>query len=94
MPLINCKVELKLRWAKDCGLASVGLENDGAVSNNIIFTIKDMKLYVLVITLSTKDYQKLSKQLSKGFDRSVYWKEYKTKTEKKIRQTTIDIFSN
>ena len=30
-----------------------------------------------------KDNQKLSKLLSKGFERSVYWNEYETKSENK-----------
>ena len=34
-----------------------------------------------VLTLSARDSQKLSKRLSKGFERSVYWNEYKTKSE-------------
>ena len=41
--------------------------------------IKDTKLYVLVVTLSARDNQKLSKLLSIGFD----WSEYKTKNENK-----------
>ena len=40
--------------------------------NNIIFAIKDRKLYVPVVNLSARDNQKLSKILSKGFERSVY----------------------
>ena len=48
-------------------------------SHNIIVTIKDTKLYVPVVTLSAK----LSKLLSKGFERSVYWNENKTKSENK-----------
>ena len=83
MPLINCKVELKLRWTKHSVLASAGVENDGIDPNNIIFTIKDIKLHVPVITLSAKDNQKLSNILSKGFERAVYWNEYKTKSENK-----------
>ena len=51
--------------------------------NNIIFTIKDTKLYVPVVTLSARDNKKLSELLSKGFERSVYWNEYKTKSENK-----------
>ena len=39
--------------------------NDNADSKNIIFTIKDTKRYVLVVTLSANDNQKLSKLLSK-----------------------------
>ena len=38
-------------------------------NNNIIFTIKDTKLYFLVVTLSAKDNKKLSKLLIKGFER-------------------------
>ena len=51
----------------------------------IIFflTIRDTKLYLPVVTLSAKDNQKLSKRLSKRSERSVYWNEYKTKSENK-----------
>ena len=49
--------------------------------NNVIFTIKDTKLYVPVAALSARDNRKLSKILSKEFERSVYWNEYKTKSE-------------
>ena len=40
MPLINCKVELKLRWIKHSVLAAAGNDN---TNNNptIIFTFKD-----------------------------------------------------
>ena len=57
--------------------------NDNDNANNIVFTIKDTKLYVPVVTLSAKEKQKLSKILSKGFERSVYWNEYKTKSDNK-----------
>ena len=49
-------------------------------SNNIIFTIKDTKLYVFVVTLSARDNLKLSKLLSKRFERSVNWNENKNTT--------------
>ena len=57
--------------------------NTDANPNNIIFTIKDTKLYVPVVTLPPKENQNLSKLLSKVFERSVYWNEYKTKSENK-----------
>ena len=44
MPLINCKVELKLKWTKYCILSAAGNENDNDNndnSKNIIFNIKD-----------------------------------------------------
>ena len=71
MPTITCKIELKLlKWTKYCVLsANDNDSNDN--SNNIIFTIKDAKLYDPVVTLSAKENQKFSKLLSKGFERSV-----------------------
>ena len=85
MQLINCKVELKLKWKKYCVLYAAGVDNvkGNASDNNIIFIIKDTKLYDPVVTLSARDNQKLSKILSKGFERSVYWNKYKTKSENK-----------
>ena len=65
MPLITCKVELKLKWTKYCVLSAAGNDNTNPNPNNIIFTIKDIKLYVPVVTLSVRDNQKLSKLLSK-----------------------------
>ena len=49
--------------------------------SNTVLTIKDTKLYVPVVTLSARENQKLSKILDKGFARSVYWNEYKTKSD-------------
>ena len=83
MPLINCKVELKLKWGKYCIFFAAGTDTADTNSNNIIFTIKDTKLYVSAVTLSARHNQKLSKLLSKGFKGSVYCNEYKTKTENK-----------
>ena len=75
MPLINCKVELKLKWSNYFVLSAADNENPNGNDDNIIFTIKDTKLYVPVVTLSARDNQKLTKLLSKGFERSVYWNE-------------------
>ena len=74
---------MKLRWKKHCILAAGGVENVDANSNNIIFTIKDAKLYVPVMAPSAKDKQKLLKRLSERSVRSVCWKEYKIKRENK-----------
>ena len=79
---------------KECVLSVLGSENDHANANNITFTIKDTKLYVPVFTLSAKDNKKLSKLLSKGFERSVYWNEYKTKNENKSTTNGYFIESN
>ena len=75
MPLIDCKEELKLKWEKYYVLSAVGSDNTNANTNNIIFTIKNTKLYVPVVTLLAKGDQKLSKLLGKISKRSVYWNE-------------------
>ena len=76
MPLINCKVELNLKWTKYCILSVAGNDNVNDNDNeNIIFTINVIKLYVPVVTLSARDNKKLLKRLSKSFERSVYLNE-------------------
>ena len=55
MPLANCKDQLKLKCLNNCLLAVTGPDNANATFNNIVFTIKETKLYVPVVTLSTKD---------------------------------------
>ena len=55
---------------KDCVLAAAGNNNTDVNPNNIIFTIKDTKLYIPVVTLSA----------SKGFER-LYWNDYKAESE-------------
>ena len=42
------------------------------------------------MTLSAKDNQKLSKPLSKEFERSVYWNEYKTKKDKNRQKKSTE----
>ena len=41
------------------------------------FKKTDGKLYAPIVTLSAEDNAKLSKLLSKGFKRSIYWNKYK-----------------
>ena len=51
-----------------------------AVNNptNATFKIKDTKLYVPVVTLSTKDDNKLLEQLKTGFKRTIKWNKCKS----------------
>ena len=76
--LINCKVELSLSWNENCILTSL--------AGNSTFTITDAKLYVPVVTLSIEDNAKLTKLLSDGFKRSVYWNKYKLIRNKTYNQ--------
>ena len=71
MPLINCKIKLNLTWKKECVLST----GDGEA----VFIINDTKLYVPVVTLSKEDNKDFIEQQNKGFQRSIYWNEYKAK---------------
>ena len=85
MPLINRKIHLQLNWNNNCVLygADTQAGNDNANDRETIFKITNAKLYVPIVTLSTKDNVNLTKQLNKGFKISVYWNEYKSKIETK-----------
>ena len=72
MPLINCKIHLELNWSKDCVMSTIA---------DTTFKITNTKLYVPIVTLSSKDNVKLVKLLEEGFKRPVYWNEYQTKIE-------------
>ena len=48
-----------------------------SLAGNTTFTITDAKLYVPVVTLSIEDNARLTKLLSEGFKRLVYWNKYK-----------------
>ena len=81
IPLINCKIKLSLNWIEYCVLTTA------ANASSATFKITDAKLYIPVITLSTEDNAKLTKQLSKGFKRPVYWNKYKV-TDNKVVEIT------
>ena len=53
--LKNAISKLKHKWTKNCVLSSAGNGATNDNLNNIIFTMKDTKLYVLVVTLSARD---------------------------------------
>ena len=58
MPLINCKIHLELNWTKDCVMSAIA---------DTTFKITNTKLYVPIVTLSSKDNVKLIKLLEEGF---------------------------
>ena len=59
MPLINYKIHLELSWTKNSVMSSV--------TTATTFQITSKKLYVPVVTLSTKDNLNPTKQLNEGF---------------------------
>ena len=46
---------------------------------NLTFTITNAKLYIPVVTLSTKDNGRLLEQLKSGFKRTINWNKYELK---------------
>ena len=73
MPLINSEVSLFLTGSPTCLITnSTGKEK---------FKITDTNLYVPVVTLSTKDNEKLLQQLGSGFKRVINWNKYLSRPE-------------
>ena len=73
MPLINSEVNLILAWSSTCVITN----STGAGT----FEMTDTKLYVPVVTLSTKENAKLLQQLKSGFKRVINWNKYLSKPE-------------
>ena len=92
MPLINCKVELSLKWIENRVLntAAIGANANAAGADSATFKITDAKLYVPIVTLSIEDNSKLSKLLSEGFKRPIYWNEYKVTPNKIVEIDNVN----
>ena len=58
MLLINCKIHFELNWTKDCVMSTIA---------DTKFKITNTKLYVPIVTLSSKVNVKLVKLLEEGF---------------------------
>ena len=80
MPLISCKIRLELNWIEDSILSST--------ANSAKSKITDAKLHIPIVNLSTKGNVSITKQLSNGFNRSVYSKNYPDIPAKAIDQRT------
>ena len=89
MPLINCKIHLELNWSKDYVIST---------TDEAAFKITNTKLYVPIVTLSSKDNVKLVQLLEERFNRPVYWNEYQKKIESRnlkndnFTRFTLDAF--
>ena len=57
--------------------AAIGANADATGADSATFKITDAKPFVPIVTLSAEDNAKLSKLLSEGFKRSIYWNKYK-----------------
>ena len=76
IPLINCEIELIFTWSKNCVLADMTAANNPPTG--LEFKIKDTKLYLPGVTLSTENDKKLLEQLKSGFKRTIKWNKYRS----------------
>ena len=82
---------MELNWTKYSVLCNQ--------NQNSIFQIRKCELYIATVTLNTENNNKLNELLSKGFERTVVWNEYKSKIERAtilqddsmFRRTTLDV---
>ena len=70
MPLINREVNLILKWSKDCVITNSTGEGKVAITGT--------KLCVPVVTLSTKDNEKILQQLKSDFEKTISWNKYES----------------
>ena len=89
MLLINCEVSLTLTWSENYVLTDITIQTARAAQGdnparerinaptNAIFKITDTKLYVPVVTLSTKDDNFLE-QLKSELKRTIKWNKYRS----------------
>ena len=70
---------IKKQATRDAVPAQRGNPAVAAVNNptNVTFKIKDTKLYVPVVTLSTKDDNNFLEQLKSVFKRTIKWNKYR-----------------
>ena len=102
MPLINCEINLILTWSENCVLTSKATrdavpaqgENPAAtrVNNptNATFKITDTKLYVPVVTLSTKDDNNFLEQLKSGFKRTIKWNKDRSEMTNQTKNNNLN----
>ena len=94
MPLINCEVSLILNWSRECVITSIerrvitNTRKDTSPAN-AEFQIKDTKLYVPVVTLSTRDDNVLE-QLNKGFKRTIKWNKCRSEMTNQTKTNNLN----
>ena len=82
MPLINCEVSLMLTWSREYIITSmerIVITNTrrDISPTKATFQITDTKLHAPIVTLSTKNDERLLKQLRAGFKRTIKWNKYR-----------------
>ena len=85
MLLINCEVELILKWSANCVIIYTGIANHVPS-----FTITETNLYVPAVTLSTQNNAQLFPQLESGFKRTISLNKYVSNAELLPQNTNLN----
>ena len=102
IPLINCEIKLILTWSKNFLLADMTVR-DGRSNNDLPaivaptrleFKIKDTKLYVPFVTLSTENDKKLLEQLKSRLKRTIKWNKYRSQTSVQSNNNNLNYLIN
>ena len=98
--LINCKIEIVLRWTKNCIISEIS-RTFGAVgdppeqelataTSAATFQINNVKLYVPGVTLLVNDNISFSKYIRQGFKRTILWNKYRSEITTQPRNDNLD----
>ena len=95
IPLINCEVSLILTWSKECAITSMEIKvitntRRDTSPTNATFEIKDTKLYVPVITLSTEIDKTFLEKLRAGFKRTIKWNKYRSEMTSQTQNNNLN----
>ena len=102
MPLINCELSLTLTWSENCVLTDITTQTARAAQGDnparpaigaptsATFKITGTKLYVPVVTLSTKDGNNFSEQLKSGFKRTIKWNKYRSEMTNQTKTNNLN----
>ena len=92
---------MTLTWPENCILTDITTEAADLDAyptipakyppTNATFQITDTKLYVPVVTLSTKDHNNFLEQLKSGFKRTVKWIRYRSEMTNQIKTSNVNL---
>ena len=100
IPLINCEVSLALSWFETCVITSIEKRSARAAQGDnpavygdspesAVFKIKDIKLYVPVVTLSAENDNELIEQLKAEFKRTIKWNKYRSQMSNQTKNNNL-----
>ena len=103
MPLINCQIELDLKWIINCVISEISRTLRAVDPNanpvvyelvtattGAIFQINNARLYVPVFTLSVNDNINFFGNIKQGFKRKISWNKYRSEITTQSKDSNLD----